>query len=223
MLEENTRVINIEKWVFRVRIPDGDGQHPVMLLLHGWTGNENAMWVFTSRLPKDHILIAPRGIFTAPLGGYGWHEFKAKAWPWVDDLRPAIDSLIDLLSAENFPKADLEKISLVGFSQGAALSYTYALLHPDRVSAVAGLSGFLPDGVMPLIREHPLEDMPIFVTHGNQDELVPIERARKSVDLLEEAGAQVTYCEDDVGHKLSADCFQGMQNFFASLHKKHEY
>lgn len=220
MTEENTNVLSIGRWILRLRIPDGAGKHPIMLLLHGWTGNENAMWVFSSRLPKDHMLIAPRGIFPTPLGGFGWHEFKAKAWPWVDDLRPAVDALIALLTVENFPSGDPEKMSLVGFSQGAALAYTFALLHPDRVAAVAGLSGFLPDGVMNIIRERPLQDKPVFVTHGTQDELVPVDRARRSVDLLQEAGAQVTYCEDDVGHKLSADCFQGMQNFFASLHKK---
>jgi phospholipase/carboxylesterase len=99
------------------------------------------------------------------------------------------------------------------------LGYSFTLLHPERINAVVGLSGFLPDGVMPYIREHPLIDKPIFVTHGTQDELVPIERARRSVELLQEAGAQVTFCEDDVGHKLSADCFQGMQRFFALLQK----
>jgi phospholipase/carboxylesterase len=220
MTNDYSQVMNIGKWRFRVRIPDGDGRHPVMLLLHGWTGDENAMWIFTSRLPKDHLLIAPRGLFTTPLGGYGWHKYKVTTWPVVDDMRPAIASIIDLLSNENFPQADFKRLSLVGFSQGAALSYTFALLHPDRITAVAGLSGFLPDGVLPIIWERPLMDKPVFVTHGTQDELVPVERARTSVDLLQEAGAEVTYCEDNVGHKLSADCFQGMQNFFASLRKK---
>jgi len=43
------------------------------------------------------------------------------------------------------------------------------------------------------------------VAHGTQDQLVPIDRARTSIELLEQAGAQVTYCEDEVGHKLSAN------------------
>ena len=32
--------------------------------------------------------------------------------------------------------------------------------------------------------------------------------------LLEQAGARVTYCEDDVGRKLSRNCFRSMKTFF---------
>jgi hypothetical protein len=34
------------------------------------------------------------------------------------------------------------------------------------------------------------------------------------VALLEKAGATVTYCEEDVGHKLSAGCFRGLESYF---------
>lgn len=219
-MENSTQVVDIDDWVLRMRTPGGSAPYPVMLMLHGWTGDEDAMWVFESRLPKDHLFIAPRGLYSTPWGGYGWQEDTTKVWPWVKDLKPSIEALLHLLTSENFPNADFNRLSLVGFSQGAALSYTFALLYPERINAVAGLSGFLPDGVMPIIRHHPLNNIPIFVTHGTKDELVPIERARNCVKLLDEAGADVTYCEDDVGHKLSADCFQGLENFFASLIKK---
>jgi predicted esterase len=31
--------------------------------------------------------------------------------------------------------------------------------------------------------------------------------------LLEKAGAQVTYCEGEVGHKVSADCLRALKEF----------
>jgi predicted esterase len=55
------------------------------------------------------------------------------------------------------------------------------------------------------------------MAHGTQDALVPVARARQARQILLEAGAQVTYCEDDVGHKLSASCFRGLETFFARL------
>ena len=106
--------------------------------------------------------------------------------------------------------------NFVGFSQGAALAYTFALLYPEGVSSLAGLSGFLPDGALTLAKGQPLKRKPIFLAHGTQDELVPVKRARQAVKLLEQAGAQVTYCEDDVGHKLSVSCFRGLESFFRS-------
>ena len=55
---------------------------------------------------------------------------------------------------------------------------------------------------------------PFFVAHGTQDKLVPVERARASIELLEQAGAQVTFCEAEVGHKVSLECLHGLEAFW---------
>ena len=135
-------------------------------------------------------------------------------WPTLDDFRPAVAALRELLVAQNFPPADLTRLRLVGFSQGAALSLAAALLHPDWMQSVACLSGFMPDGVSPLLVDRPLEGMPVFLAHGTQDDTVPVTKARAAVGMLEKAGAQVHYCEDDVGHKLSLSCFKSLEMFF---------
>ena len=72
----------------------------------------------------------------------------------------------------------------------------------------------MPSGMEQIIAQKPLAGKQVFVSHGTQDNLVPIDRARASMSLLEQAGAQVTYCEADVGHKVSADCLRGLENFF---------
>ena len=207
-------VENIGDWVVRTRQPPGEGPHPVLLLLHGWTGDENSMWIFASRLPEDAYLIAPRGLYRTKLGGYGWQAQGSHFWPSVDDFHPAIERLLHLLQPKNFPGADLKDLRIAGFSQGAALTYTIALLHPHLVRSLAGLSGFLPGGVSPLVEGQPLRGKAVFVAHGTQDERVPVEKARHAVQVLETAGARVSYCEDDVGHKLSLTCFKGLEAFF---------
>jgi predicted esterase len=45
--------------------------------------------------------------------------------------------------------------------------------------------------------------------------MVGIERARAAIKILEQAGAQVTYCEDEVGHKVSVTCLRALKTFFA--------
>jgi len=40
-----------------------------------------------------------------------------------------------------------------------------------------------------------------------------VDRARASIGLLEKAGAQITYCEDEVGHKLSAGCLRALEDY----------
>ena len=71
----------------------------------------------------------------------------------------------------------------------------------------------LPQGAEALARNKPLHDKNIFIAHGNQDKLVPVDKARRAVAILKSAGAKVTYCEDDVGHKLSTNCFLGLESF----------
>ena len=59
-------------WVVRIQPPTKSGPHRVLLLLHGWTGDETVMWVFTRSLPTNYWILAPRGPVKTPLKGYGW-------------------------------------------------------------------------------------------------------------------------------------------------------
>lgn len=206
--------LEIDGRIVSQSVPQGPMPHPIMLMLHGWTGDENAMWIFAQRLPKNALIIAPRGFYETSWGGYGWHKQISRKWPIMEDFKPAIETLLEILTPGNFPLADFSQLNVVGFSQGAALAYALGLFHPDQVKSMAGLSGFLPEDAPESIENQPLHGKKIFVTHGTQDELVPVERARNSVLILSQAGATVTYCEDEVGHKLSVTCFQGLQNFF---------
>jgi predicted esterase len=75
------------------------------------------------------------------------------------------------------------------------------------------LAGFVPAGLDDYIAQKPLTGKNIFVAHGTQDEMVPIDRARASMELLEQAGATITYCEDEVGHKLSSGCLRALETY----------
>jgi phospholipase/carboxylesterase len=211
---EAVQSTELDGLVLKYLIPEGEGPFPVILMLHGWTGDENSMWVFGSKMPPGALLIAPRGLYASSLGGYSWYPEKQHSLPKLDDFSEGIAALQAIVNAEVFSPGDFSGLRMVGFSQGAALVYSFALRRPDLVRSFAGLSGFVPEGAHELVSSCPLDGKFAFVAHGAQDQIVPVDRARQGVDLLQQAGAQVTYCEDDVGHKLSAACFRGMQNFF---------
>jgi phospholipase/carboxylesterase len=90
-----------------------------------------------------------------------------------------------------------------------------AFLYPERIRKTGILAGFVPSGLEALAAKRPLQGKPIFVAHGTKDNMVPVDRARASIAILETAGAQVTYCEDDVGHKLSLHCLHALRKFLA--------
>jgi phospholipase/carboxylesterase len=206
--------LEINDLVFQERVPTGDGPFPVFLMLHGWTGDENSMWIFASRLPENALLLSLRGLYQSPLGGFSWYPKLDKAWPVLDDFETAIERLSEVLSVDYFPEGDFSQLRMLGFSQGAAFVYSFALKQPKRIRALAGLSGFVPEGAASLAVGHPLEDIAVFIAHGTKDTLVPVERARLGVEVLQQAGAQVSYCEHESGHKLNADCFRSLQIFF---------
>ncbi len=199
-------------WIYRLHPPKGENADRLCLLLHGWTGDEYSMDVFLRTVPARYRIISPRGPVKAAEHGYGWVEYRPGALaPFTDyqaaarDLLSAVESWI---SQHQLPGG---KLSLVGFSQGAGMALSFALTYPERMERVASLSGFLPQAALPPPETITLAGLNVFVSHGARDKIVPVERARQAAAWLKTAGAEVTYCEADVGHRLSAYCHRQLK------------
>jgi phospholipase/carboxylesterase len=210
------QLMTFRDWNFRLR-PARKEPARLLVLLHGWQGDENSMWVFTRNLPAVFTILAPRAPMVAPEGGYTWRRVTADTWgfPDLDDFRSSTEALVAFLDDwSDSTGLEASQFGLAGFSQGAAMAYTLALLYPQRIQAVAALSGFLPAGSGNYLEGGTLAGKPFFVAHGCRDERIPVERAHSDVAALEAAGARVTYCESDTGHKVSHQCLVGIENFF---------
>lgn len=214
----NTQVKQVGSYIFRERLAAGKGPQKLLIMLHGWTGDENSMWIFTSRIPENYWVISPRGFWQTPYGGYGWRENSSASHALEKDFQPAANALNELISLVVNADIETQKFSLLGFSEGAALGFMMALQTPERVDKLAGLSGFLPDDISSGFSAGLLSGKKIFIAHGREDELVGVQEARKVVQIFQQAGAEVAYCEEDVGHKLSAGCFRGLGEYFIDSH-----
>ncbi len=212
-----TQRVEFGGWTLRVR-PSTAPQARLLLLLHGWTGDENSMWVFAQDFPADFWIVAPRAPYVTKPTGYSWRPLQPdhREPPTLKDLRPSAEALIGLADAYGAANhLNAEQFDIIGFSQGAALSNTLMLLRPERIRRAGILAGFVPIDGEALVTQHLLDGKPIFVAHGSSDEMVRIEYARQSVELLQRAGASVTFCEDNVGHRVSAGCLHALETFFA--------
>jgi len=220
-IETNTIALDQFGWTFCIR-PIEEPPSRVLLLLHGWTGDENSMWTFTRNFSSDYAILAPRAPYSAPAekGGFSWRAIKPGTWgsPTLEELHLAADALVSLVDDWS---ASVEIASstfdVVGFSQGAALATTLAALHPARVDKVVVLSGFVPPGVDALLCPHLLDGIRFFWAHGTQDEMIPIERGRAAIALLQKAGASVHLCQSDIGHKVSKDCRRALEVFLSEV------
>ena len=213
----NTSLITFKTWTLRIR----ESTRPtprLLLLIHGHTGDENSMWVFARAMPDHYWMVAPRAPYGAESGGYSWRppqtgNLDQVGSEMLGSTAEALIRLVDEYSAS--VGIDASVFDVMGFSQGAAVSSLLAFLYPKRIRKTALLAGFVPSGLEELVTQRPLEGKQFFVAHGTKDETVPIDRARASIALLEQARAQVTYCEDQVGHKVSVTCLRALQKFFA--------
>jgi len=214
-VQNETELISFDGWTLRVR-PAATRPARLLLLIHGFKGDENSMWVFARDLRPDYWILAPRAPHAVDGGGFSWRLLQSNVInrPSLEMLEPALEALLHVVDAYAASVGvDASQFDLLGFSQGATMTNLIALLHPERVRKAGVLSGFMPDHVEELIARKPLEGKPLFVAHGTQDDTVPIDEARRSIALLEQAGANVTYCEDEVGHKLSAACLRALKDF----------
>lgn len=211
----NTSLLQFNGWTLRIRSASARPAR-LLLMLHGYTGDENSMWVFAKDVPSHYWIVAPRAPFPAEPRGYSWRALQAGTFgrPSLEELTPAAEALIRLVDAYQ-ASAGLEApaFDVMGFSQGGAMANLLAFLYPQRICKWGVLAGFVPGGLEAYARNRPLEGKRVFVAHGTRDDLVPIDRARASIAVLQQAGATIVYCEDDVGHKVSLNCLRALRTY----------
>ena len=106
------------------------------------------------------------------------------------------------------------RIVLGGFSQGCAMALLTGLRYPERLAGVVGMSGYLP-----LARQLADErsaanaDVPIFLAHGTQDEMVALPRATASRDALQALGYAVEWHDYPMGHSVCMEEVQDLRHW----------
>jgi len=213
------------------RVRPGPTGSPLIVMLHGLGGDEDVMWIFERALPVAATVISPRAPIKIVPGvpyveavenGYSW--LRPAPLPQVD--RSTFATAIELLQrfievAIETYEADRRRVILIGFSQGAAMSYALSLTLPDQIAGAIALAGFIPeDESGQVLRTVGTQARPQFpnggylILHGLEDKTVSIGWARKARTTLESMSAAVEYHEYPVGHKISP---QGLRDIEAWL------
>lgn len=182
---------------FRVIFPDVDltQKWPLILTLHGFSGGNADAHTFTDCYIEpgladlDVIIISPNG----NIGDDNWETLNNQ-----DQLRILTD-----LSSRFWP-IDLNKIVVTGYSNGGNGSWYYAETQPAIFSAAIPLaSGYHilnNDGSGRKI------DIPMYVIHGAQDGLFPLDTVQHWVDQTILAGTDLTFVvADSLGHYTPCD------------------
>lgn len=194
-------------------------KNPLILLLHGYGGNEEDLFSFAPELPEDYYIVSAQAPYPVPPYGYAWYaiHFDADANKFSDDQqaiesRDLIVQFIDELT-QTYP-IDAANINLVGFSQGAILSYAIALSYPDKINKVVALSGYFNAALMKEgFEQHDFSQLRVFASHGTVDQVIPIDWARKTAPILDALQIQHQYKEYPVGHGVHPLNFADFKRF----------
>jgi phospholipase/carboxylesterase len=191
------------------------------VLLHGFGAPGDDLVGLAGEIDAPVRMVFPAAPLELGGGGYG----DSRAW-WLLDLarledelrrgaspdrrdevpeglaaaREHVIRLIDQLAAR-FAIAD-DRLVLGGFSQGAMLSLDVALHRPRPPAGLILMSGTVIAEAVWRPRLPSLAGVPVMLSHGRHDELLPYHVAEILRDRLTEAGAAVDWQPFLGGHEI---------------------
>ncbi|WP_299125812.1 alpha/beta hydrolase-fold protein [uncultured Tenacibaculum sp.] len=190
---------------------------PLLILLHGYGSNERDLFSFSEELPDELLIVSAQAPYSMGYDGYAWYAINFDANnEKFSDLGQARESMTKIASFINEIKekynTNPNKTFLLGFSQGAILSYALSLNNPNMVQHVIALSGYINEDLLPAeVNTEITTDY--YISHGTVDQVLPVNWARKAPSLLENYNLKSDYSEYPVGHGVAPQNFYSFKNW----------
>ena len=200
----------------------GGGHGPLVLLLHGFgaPGDDLVSLADVLNVPAGTRFVFPEGPLSLSFG-----PMDARAWWLIDMTRMQADRMAGRVRdlSQDIPKgltparetmlacikeverqfsADPRTTLLGGFSQGAMLSCDVMLRTAQPYAGLIQLSGTLlaTQEWMPLLQKR--KGLPVFQSHGMQDEILPYVGAERLRNTLSHGGLAVEWHSFRGGHEI---------------------
>ncbi|MCD8454766.1 dienelactone hydrolase family protein [Tenacibaculum finnmarkense genomovar ulcerans] len=187
---------------------------PLLILLHGYGSNEDDLFSFAQELPEDLLIVSAQAPYQMGGGAFAWYAINFDAVKGkFSDLEQAATSVTKIAGFIDKIKekynTNPEKTFVLGFSQGAILSYALSLNYPNKVQHVIALSGYIDENLIKNQQENTKITTDYYISHGTVDQVIPVDWARKAPVFLEENNLKNDYSEYNVGHGVAP------QNFYS--------
>ena len=196
-----------------------DKKPPVLFMLHGYGSNEEDLFSFASELPEELCIIAVRAPYILQPYGYAWYaiNFDAEKGKWSDDdqAKESREKIINFIDeACSTYGLDDQNVNLLGFSQGTILSYAVALSYPEKIKNIIALSGYINEKILKdSYVENNFENLNFYCSHGDMDQVIPVDWARKAPKFLKKLGIKHVYEEFPAGHGVVPQNFHSFKKW----------
>lgn len=200
---------------YRQRLPAPAKPTKLLVLLHGVGGNETNLLNLADGIDPDTLVVLARG--PLQLGGPQFAWFQVRFTPTGPQISPEqaessrtlLITLLQQLQQQHGIAAS--QTVLAGFSQGGIMSASVGLSSPESVRGFGLLSGRILPELEPVIAsKERLSALKVFLSHGEQDNTLPVHWAHRSDALLTQWGVQHNLRLYNMDHGISA----GMQADF---------
>jgi len=201
----------------------GSQDKPLVIFLHGSGSNEEDLFDIKDRLPADYTFLSARAPIEVEPGAYQWFNKKPGDGEYdgvTEDLKTSERMLTDFIAKATAKyHTQPSKVFLVGFSQGAIMSYEVALRHPDSVRGIAALSG----KILPVLKTElkPLQGMKqlqVFIGHGTADQRVPYTGATDADKVLQDLSIQPAFhAYPGITHTISEPEIGDLNNWLQKI------
>jgi phospholipase/carboxylesterase len=175
----------------------------LLIALHGLGDSiEGYRWLPEGmRLPwLNYLLVnAPDDYY----GGYSWYNYEGDMVPGVTRSQRLLSQLLDAQRNSGWPTG---QTILGGFSQGCLMSIETGLRYPQKLAGIVGISGYLCDPEKLVKELSPVaREVPVLVTHGTFDPVIPIEQSRSQMEFLRKAGLNLEWREFAKPHTIAGE------------------
>lgn len=191
----------------------------VIILLHGVGSNEKDLFSLADQLPNDYYIISLRGKFTISEGSYAWYGVDFSTGKPVFNKEQELKSRGAILTfvKQVTEKYGFDEIYLGGFSQGAIMSCSIGLLHPEKIKGIICLSGRILQDIRSDVKKlSGLHKLKIFLAHGTQDRTLTLAYAREAKTYLEQLEIVLSYHEFEMGHQINAEVLKELNKWLAN-------
>lgn len=193
--------------------PD-DAEMPLVILMHGRGADANDLADVAPSLDDGYRFVFPNA--PRPFEAYPGMTF---GFTWFDGWPPAGNSIVEsrelllkfideVVAAWPTPAG---KLIISGFSQGAMMSLDVGFRTRQKVAGIVAMSGAIyEDGMADLASR---KETPVLLVHGTEDDMIPVNAARRTRRLLEEHGIEPEYHEFPMGHWVTPESLAVVREF----------
>jgi phospholipase/carboxylesterase len=182
---------------------------PVLVVLHGYGTNEYDLLPIAEQIGGQFLIISFQAPIERPNGGHAWYDLIQTENGIIPDDLTRHESeemlVVSLANIINLEGGDVNRVVLMGFSQGAAVIYSLLIVYDLKNYGITplasiNLSGYIPRDILEAISEKRFDGFPFFISHGEFDDLIPMQALGEAEKLLTKQRADVTARMYPVGH-----------------------